>query len=134
VCLGANTPAEATYPVGLTDIKGKLFDGGTSYRMTFKKGQLPPAKAFWSLTMYDGNGYLVANSIHRYAIGSSHPPLVTRKDGSVVVAIQHTRPTASGVNWLPAPLGNFRLNLRIYRPAKRVLTGGWRPPPVIPLG
>src|SRR5205085_2128786 len=90
--LGANTPAEATYPTAYIDSSGATLDASHSYRIVFKPGELPPARAFWSLTMYDADGYLVANSAHRYAIGSSHPPLVRQADGSLVVVVQHTQP------------------------------------------
>jgi hypothetical protein len=134
VGIGANTPIEAVYPGALADANGNLLDGTKRYRLTFPKGKAPPAGAFWSLTMYDLDGFLVPNPAKRYAVGPFHPPLVTRKDGSVVVALQRDKPTEAGVNWLPTPAtGNFRLNLRIYEPARSVLTGKWKPPPVEPL-
>jgi hypothetical protein len=84
--------------------------------------------------MYDLQGFLAANDANRYAIGPFHPPLVTRSDGSVVVAIQRDKPVERDVNWLPTPAtGNFRLNLRIYAPERSVLTGAWKPPPVEPV-
>ncbi len=128
--LGANTPAEAVYPTAYTDSSGRTLDGHLAYRLVFAAGQLPPARAFWSLTLYDGNGYLVANPAHRYAIGNTHPPLIKRADGSVVVLVQRRRPSAAGVNWLPAPAGSFRLNLRLYWPRRSVLIGAWKPPPI----
>ncbi len=131
--LGANTPREALYPTALTDANGQLLTGADDYRLVFKRGQAPPNRAFWSLTMYDGSGFLVANPAHRYAIGSTHPPLRREPDGSVVVLIQRTRPTQRDVNWLPSPSGNFRLNLRIYWPTRRALDGRWQPPPVEPV-
>jgi hypothetical protein len=134
VGLGANTPAEAIYPVALADSAGALLDGSkTSYRLTFKRGQLPPARAFWSLTMYSESGFLVANSAHRYAIGSSHPPLRRQPNGDVVVALSHTRPSQRDVNWLPAPAALFRLNLRLYWPRRSARAGRWQPPPIIRL-
>ncbi len=134
VGLGANTQDEAIYPVGLTDPSGALFSSARRYRLTFTKDQIPPARAFWSLTMYDFSGYLVPNAANRYAIGDSHPPLVKRSDGSVVVAIQRDKPTESDVNWLPTPAsGGFRLNLRLYEPEPSALNGTWKPPPVEPL-
>jgi len=132
--LGANTPAEAIYPTALADSSGELLGGARSYRITFARGQLPPARAFWSITLYNGNGFLVANPAHRYAIGSTHPPLVRRADGSVVIAIQHSRPSSRTVNWLPAPAGGFRLSLRLYWPTGAVLRGRWQPPPVVRVG
>ncbi len=128
--LGANTPAEAVYPTAYTDSSGQTLDGHLAYRLVFAPGQLPPARAFWSLTLYDGNGYLVANPAHRYAIGDTHPPLIKRADGSVVVLVQRERPTTTGVNWLPTPAGPFRLNLRLYWPRRSVLTGAWKPPAI----
>ena len=93
VGIGANTPEEAVYPAALADSDGNLLDGANDYEMVFPADDLPPAKYFWSLTMYDFDGYLVDNPIDRYSLGPSHPPLVTRPDGSIVVAISHDEPT-----------------------------------------
>ena len=131
VGLGANTPVESVYPVALATPSGETFNGANSYRMVFKKGKLPPTRAFWSLTMYDTDGYLVANPSNIYAIGDSHPPLRKKKDGSVVVVMQKDKPTEKDVNWLPAPADKgFRLNLRLYMPKKAILDGSWKPPGV----
>jgi hypothetical protein len=99
----------------------------------FPRGDAPPVRAFWALTMYDLSGYLVANRQHRYAIGSSHPPLRRRADGSIVVVLSRTRPRQPQVNWLPAPTGAFRVNLRLYWRKARALRGLWRPPPIVPI-
>jgi hypothetical protein len=132
--LGANTPAEAIYPTGLTDGNGVPYSGANRYQLVFAKGQQPPARFFWSVTMYDFSGYLVDNAAHRFSVGPSHPPLVQRKDGSVVIAIQATKPTDATVNWLPAPSGQFRLNLRLSGPSRAAIDGVWRPPGVTNLG
>ncbi len=133
--LGANTREEATYPTGITDGSGVLYDGSRSYRLVFTKGQEPPARYFWSLTMYDTDGYLVPNEAGRYSLGPSHPPLLRQADGSIVIDIRHTRPTDKTVNWLPSPAsGGFRLNLRLYGPAPAALDGRWTPPGVQDLG
>ncbi|HEY1238336.1 MAG TPA: DUF1254 domain-containing protein [Solirubrobacterales bacterium] len=134
VGLGANTPDEAIYPSGIADAAGALYNGAHSYRLTFPAGQQPPARYFWSLTMYDANGYLVANPINRYSVGPSHPPLVRRGDGSIVIAMQQTPPAETDVNWLPSPPGGFRLSLRLYGPSKAAQTGLWRPPGVVKTG
>jgi len=133
VGLGANTPAEAIYPTALTDASGELLNGAThDYRLTFPPGAAPPARYFWSVTMYDSQGYLVPNAIGRYSVGPTHPPLAKRPDGSIVIAIQHVAPAESGVNWLPAPAGSFRLSLRLFGPSRAALDGAWRPPPIVP--
>jgi hypothetical protein len=130
VGLGANTPEEAIYPAGIADGDGQLFDGASDYRLTFPPGEEPPTKYFWSITMYDANGYLVSNAANVYSLGPSHPPLVRRPDGSIVIAIQRTAPAETDVNWLPSPPGGFRLNLRLYGPSEAALSGSWRPPGV----
>ena len=96
--LGANTPDEAIYPTGLTDCTGSLLNGANDYRITFPPGEAPPAKYFWSLTVYDSNGYLTPNPIDRYSLGPSHPPLIEQPDGSIVVVLsagRADRPTTS---------------------------------------
>ena len=131
VGIGANTPEEAIYPAALADSDGNLLTGSRRYRLVFPADDLPPARYFWSLTMYDLSGYLVANSIDRYSLGPSHPPLIKRPDGSVEVAVQADPPTDPNVNWLPAPNGSFRLNMRLYGPKRRALSGAWQPPPIV---
>jgi len=130
VGLGINTPAEAAYPVALTDSSGQALTGTHRYRLTFAPGQAPPAGAFWSLTMYDSDGYLVADPSNIHAVGDSHPPLATQPDGSIVVALQHDRPADPAVNWLPTPPAGFRLNLRLYIPGASFLDGTWKPPAI----
>ncbi|HSD76163.1 MAG TPA: DUF1254 domain-containing protein, partial [Solirubrobacteraceae bacterium] len=56
--LGANTPAEATYPIALADGEGRLLDGNHRYTVSFRPREQPPVRAFWSLTMYTLDGYL----------------------------------------------------------------------------
>ena len=115
VGLGANTPDRGDLPVRRSPTAAaSLFNGVNDYRLTFAPGRQPPAKYFWSLTMYDSDGYLVPNPIDRYSIGPSHPPLLRQPDGSIVIAIQQTEPAEANVNWLPSPSGGFRLNLRLY--------------------
>ena len=129
--LGANTPDEAIYPTGLTDSTGGLLNGANDYRITFPPGEQPPAKYFWSLTVYDGNGYLTPNPIDRYSLGPSHPPLIEKPDGSVVIVLQNDEPAEDGVNWLPTPNAGFRLNLRLYGPSRAAQNGIWTPPPTV---
>jgi len=131
VGIGANTPEEAIYPGALADSDGALLDGANDYRMVFGADDMPPARYFWSLTMYDRAGFLVDNPIDRYSLGPSHPPLITRDDGSIVVAISHDEPVEAEVNWLPAPSGGFRLNMRLYGPRKPALDGRWLPPAIV---
>jgi hypothetical protein len=128
--IGANTPEESVYPTALADSSGDLLTGTSRYRLVFRREQLPPVRGFWSITMYDSDGFLVPNEAERYSLGPTHPPLVRRGDGSIAIAIQRERPAERDVNWLPAPAGGFRLNMRLYWPKRSVLSGRWHPPPV----
>jgi len=97
----------------------------------FDRGELPPADAFWSITMYGADRYLVDNPIDRYAIGDRTAGLRRGRDGSLTIHVQRDRPRGpAAANWLPAPAGSFRLAMRIYEPRRAALTGRWAPPPV----
>ncbi len=129
--LGANTRPETVYPLAVDDAKGRRLTGRHRYAIRFPRGELPPAGAFWSLTVYGEDRYLVPNAIDRYAIGDRTKGLRRGRDGSLTIYVQHGRPTgAKAANWLPAPSGRMRLALRIYEPRRSVLTERWTPPPI----
>jgi hypothetical protein len=134
--LGANTPAQGIYPVAYVDVAGRTFNGADDYTITFPRGLLPPARAFWSLTMYDSANFLYANSLNRYAIGNRTPGLHYGPNGSLTLYIQHAEPAsaAARANWLPAPDGTFHMILRLYQPSAAALHGAWKPPPVFRTG
>jgi hypothetical protein len=139
VGLGALTPEQAIYPLAQVDRSLSPLTGAKQYTMHIPKGQLPPVKAFWSLTLYDLDGFLVANPIDRYLI-NDRSDLHYSKDGSLDLYIQSTRPVdpKKARNWLPSPAGkSFRLIWRLYatKPNKiaGVLSGsGWTPPAITP--
>jgi hypothetical protein len=130
--LGANTPQQAIYPLADTDITGRALNGSRRYTIRFAKGKLPPARVFWSLTMYTASSFLYANEINRYAIGDRTRGLHFARDGSLTIYIQHGAPAspAARANWLPGPAGNFHLALRLYQPKPAALDGAWKPAPV----
>ncbi|MNV88725.1 hypothetical protein D3C71_1829510 [compost metagenome] len=128
--LGANLPEDAVYPATRADATGRPFDGGSRYVLHFEKGQLPPVKAFWSLTLYNNKQAFVSNPIQRYALGS-RDRLRYNRDGSLDIYIQYERPDgARAANWLPAPPDGFNLVLRAYWPDQAMLDGKWAPPAV----
>ncbi|MBB6095927.1 hypothetical protein HNQ60_004818 [Povalibacter uvarum] len=129
--LGANPIEDAIYPTALMDADGQPFSSDRRYTIHFSKEQLPPVRAFWSLTLYDQRQLFTANPINRYAIGD-RDPLRLNDDGSLDIHIQRTSPGADKeANWLPAPAsGPFSMNLRLYWPEPAALNGGWSPPPV----
>jgi hypothetical protein len=131
--LGANRTQDAVYPISVKDAAGRAYDGANKYVMHFAKGELPPAEGFWSLTMYDGQYFFVANSINRYSI-SARQNLKSNPDGSVDLYIQKDSPGADKeANWLPAPAGKFIVMLRLYWPNESdpsILDGTWTIPSI----
>ena len=130
VGLGANLPEDAIYPLNLGDESGKPLDGANKYVISFQQGATPPVNAFWSITLYDSDGFQVANSLNRFAV-SSWMPFKYNADGSLDLYFQNERPGKDKeLNWLPAPKGPFNLTMRLYSPKSEALTGKWTPPPI----
>ena len=136
--VGGQRASIATYPVALFDNSRVPLTGSKRYVVHIPKSSLPiPARAFWSLTMYDTNSYFVPNPLNRYLI-NNRSQLMRNPDGSIDIYVQHDPPSnpAQSSNWLPAPASGsgFRLIWRLYdldRATFGVLDGsGWQPPPV----
>ena len=129
--LGANLPEDAIYPLNLGDQDGRPLDGANKYTITFDESSVPPVDAFWSITLYDPEGFQVANSLNRFAV-SSWMPFQMNTDGSLTVYVQNESPGEDDeANWLPAPQGPFNLTMRLYAPKSQALTGKWSPPPMM---
>jgi len=132
--LGANRPQDAIYPTSLKPSPVESYSGEHKYTMTFAKGQLPPVKGFWSLTMYDEGMFFIANPINRYSMSMRTNPKY-EADGSLVIYIQKDSPGADKeANWLPAPEGKFHLMMRLYWPDESkpsIIDGSWKVPPVV---
>lgn len=125
---------EAMYFHANFDIDGERLSGANAYRWRVPAGGVP-AKAFWSLTMYDalpdGRYFLVQNPIERYSIGDRTPGLIKDADGSLDIILQHEPPKGPlAANWLPAPTGPMRLALRAYMPKDVLINRQWRVPPL----
>jgi len=130
VGLGANPAEDAVYPLLTADADGNPVAGENDYVIHFDADKLPPAYAFWSVTMYDAEGFQVANELDRFAIGD-RDPLTYNADGSLDLYLQHTNPgPVRESNWLPAPLGPLGITMRLYAPKREVLDGRWHPPAV----
>ncbi|GAA7769191.1 cell envelope protein [Cupriavidus sp. SHE] len=130
-----NSAEEAIYPGYFLDAAGKPLDAAaTRYTLHFDKDKLPPANAFWSLTMYDGQSkLLVANPLNRYLINASMLGQLKRDgDGGLTLYVQKDSPGKDKAsNWLPAPDGSFYTILRVYLPKQEMLSGQWRQPPMV---
>ena len=132
---GWNRPEDAVYPVSEKDASGSDYDGTErKYVIHFEKGQFPPVKGFWSLTMYDDQHFLAANPLNRYTL-SQRDKFASNPDGSVDLYLQADSPgKAREANWLPAPKGKFSVILRLYWPndtPPSILDGTWGPPAIV---
>ena len=131
---GWNRPEDAVYPLSQKNANGNEYNGADhKYVLHFDKGQFPPVKGFWSLTMYDDQNFLAANPLNRYAL-SQRDKFVTNPDGSADLYLQYDSPgKAKEPKWLPAPKGKFGIMLRLYWPNETppsILDGTWKPPAV----
>src|SRR5262249_28775514 len=115
----------------LDDAGGRL-NGASRYTVTFAKGQLPPVRGFWSLTLYDEHHFFAPNELKRYSLGTKNKTLKLDPDGGLTLYVQADSPGADKEsNWLPAPKGaDFSLYVRAYWPEPAITQGKWTPPPV----
>jgi hypothetical protein len=133
--LGANVLEDASYPSAFADADGRPLEASERYAIHFEPRQLPPVRAFWSLTLYNDRQFFADNPLGRYALGD-RDPLAFNRDGSLDLFIQRQSPEDQWIsNWLPAPAsGGFSLNLRLYWPKPEALDRRWSPPPVKRIG
>ncbi len=113
------------------DAEGDDLSGQHRYVLRFAKDEIPQARAFWSITLYDERFNLADNPLKRYSIGSLTEGLVFGADGSLQIFLQHERPApAQQANWLPTPAGKFNLFLRTYLPGPGMMDQSYVPPRV----
>jgi hypothetical protein len=132
----ANQEKDAVYPFTDVDSTGQKLTGANKYTLTFAKGETPPVKGFWSITMYmiDKGWWFVPNPLNKFTV-SARDNLKPNPDGSVTLYFQNESPGADKeANWLPAPKGEFLPMMRMYYPAETspsILNGSWKIPPVV---
>jgi len=133
---GWNRGEDAVLPLTRVDGEGKPLNGANKYVMHFAKGQQPPVRGFWSVTMYDPEGFFVPNPLDRVDL-SQRNKFNLNQDGSLDLYIQKDSPGKDKeANWLPSPAGDFAMMLRLYWPnekAPSILDGSWKPPAVRPV-
>lgn len=132
----ANRQKDAVYPYTEVDSTGEKLTGANKYVLTFAKGEAPPVKGFWSITMYeiDNGWWFVPNVLNKFTV-SPRNNLKANKDGSITLYFQNESPGKDKqANWLPAPEGDFVLMLRMYWPKEdspSILDGSWTVPSVV---
>ncbi|HYP84302.1 DUF1254 domain-containing protein [Variovorax sp.] len=114
---------------------GYVGDGTQLQQIHFTKAQLPPAKFFWSITLYTlPDRFLFANDLKRYSIGDRTKGLKYDADGGLTLYLGHSSPGPDKEsNWLPAPDGKYSAVARIYGPGKTAMDGTWKLPPLTPV-
>lgn len=126
--IGINRPVEAVYLIGVLDSQGRPLSPERTYRITFPPGGQPPVDAWWSLTMYDSDGFLVANPLGRYAI-SDRSGAQPGPDGSLTLFLGADPRPGQERNWLPVPAAGMpQPFLRAYS----LRDQAWNPPPIVP--
>ncbi len=143
---GANNAKDAVYGYGIFDGRGLPVNGSNAYQIHFNRKtsaqsaeEIPPVNpnAFWSVTIYNEDGTLVANDSVKYnAIGIpevQNHSVCFNPDKSIDLYLQADQPSGSiaSCNWLPIPDGKkFIVFLRMYWPDQAILDGKWVPPPI----
>jgi hypothetical protein len=126
-----NRPEETKYIYTDDDSQGKPLTGQSTYTITFAKGEVPPVKGFWSLTLYDAEHFFYPNPLSRYSLGTKNKTLRYNADGSLTLYAGARSPGKDKEsNWLPAPNGPFSLYIRAYWAEPAILEGQWTPPAV----
>lgn len=109
---------------------GFVGDGAGHASLHFAAGQLPPARFFWSVTLYTlPDRFLYANALNRYSIGDRTKGLKYDADGGLMLYVGHKSPGAhKESNWLPAPEGKYSFVARVYGPSAAARNGQWKLP------
>ena len=112
----------ATY----TDLHGNWLDGGKDYILHVPPD--PPAKLFWSATVYDAETRcLIDNDQARGDRGSRDADLASNADGSVDLYLGPTEPQGHGSNWVQTIPGRHWFSyFRLYGPLQPYFDKTWR--------
>lgn len=127
--LGGWPRRDALFFTTRVDREGCPLTGRATYLVRFAPRDLPPVRAFWSLTVHDEVSLVLAQPRRRGAVGD-RDGLRYRPDGSIVVVIRPDPPGGDETNWLQTPCAPFSLALRLYWPKAAALDGSWRAPHV----
>ena len=120
---------EAMYPPVPT-VDGQPMNAQNDYVIRMTKDEMPPARAFWSLTLYDSaNGFFIPNDRKKYSVGEN-AGMKLNADGSIEIYVAAEKP--EGVpdeNWLPINRNDENLDviLRVYNPDLDKMKT-WAPP------
>ncbi len=121
--------AEAVYPaVGTAD--GEPMNAMNDYVIRMTRDELPPANAFWSLTLYDlDQGFFIPNDRKKYSVGENGGMELDADGGIAIYVAAEKPPGVPDANWLPIERKDLDLSLilRIYVPDLEAVKT-WQPP------
>lgn len=110
---GGNPEADALY----LNVQPERNDGSAVYRMSV--GEVP-VRGFWSVTVYDKDGYFQPNALNAYSLNN----LTAKRDADGKATIQFGGCAADTPNCLPITAG-WNYMVRLYRPEAAILDGSW---------
>jgi hypothetical protein len=120
---------EAVYPA-IATADGQPMSAANDYHIHMSADELPPAKAFWSITLYDTeNGFFIPNDRKKYSVGLNGG-MQLDANGGITIAIAAEKPDdVPEDNWLPIERADYGIGpiLRIYAPDLEKFAG-WKPP------
>jgi hypothetical protein len=114
---GGNPDKDAIY-LNVTPPKN---DGSTAYRLNVPAKV--PVNAFWSITVYDAEGYLRKNQHNSYSLNS----VTAKKNADGTVPVQFGNCDGKIANCIPT-MKDWNYMVRLYRPRDEILSGKWKFP------
>ena len=109
---------QAVYP-GIGTADGKPMNAQNDYVLRMTKDELPPAQAFWSVTLYDSaNGFFIPNESKKYSVGENAGFQLDKKGGIEIHIAAELPDGVPAENWLPINREDEGLDvvMRIYHP------------------
>ena len=109
---------EALYPAIVTE-DGAPMNAMHDYEIVMAAADLPPVKAFWSVTLYENEtGFFIPNDRFKYSVGEN-AGYELDEDGGIRIVVAADQP--EGVpeeNWLPIERADMDLDviMRLYAP------------------
>jgi hypothetical protein len=120
---------QAMYP-GVPTADGKPMNAQHDYVIRMTKAELPPAIAFWSLTLYDAKeGFFIPNKEKKYSVGENAGMKLNASGGIEVYVAAKQPKGVPAENWLPITREDLDLDviMRVYQPdLKKMKT--WKAP------
>jgi len=120
---------EAVYP-SIATSDGAPMNAMNDYVVRMTADQMPPATAFWSLTLYDSaNGFFMPNDHKKYSVGEN-AGMQLDDEGGITIYVAENQPEGVPLdNWLPLVRGDYAIDLimRVYAPDLERFAS-WTPP------